>query len=493
MPGDPSTDPRVRQAHELFTSARYAEAYAQFEPLTREYPAHWAIRYSAGACLLNLGQTARAITELKLATTLNPNAPLPLLELARALSLTEQYEPARRAIDRALALKPGWEQAVAAKVDLLSLLAEHDQAQALALELLEHGVTDPACAAMLAPSIARAGKPEEAIALLERFAGDEAIPEPTKRSTLYALGDLLDKAQRYDEAWGAFARANALAAQPFDPSAHAVAVDCMITAWTPGAIASLPAPAKPATNLLLIVGMPRSGTSLAEQILASHPDVTPGGERDTLARLSFDLLTAPDPAQSYFLTDPEPLQDQTTLDRAARTLASSIPPKARRASVFTDKMPDNWRHLGLARALAPQARVVWCRRDPRDTCLSCHFQNFFGATAWRTNLANAASVYKDHDRLMRHWQSAVDLPILELVYEDLVSDQEAQTRRLIDFAGLPWDDACLRFHESDHVVRTRSNEQVRRPMYRSAVARWRNYEAHIPALTNAFGAEDTPA
>ena len=488
MPGDPSADPRVRQAHELLTSARYAEAYALFEPLTRAYPAHWAIRYSAGACLLNLGQTARAITELKLATTLNPNAPLPQLELARALSLTERYEPARRAIDRALTLRPAWEQAIAAKVDLLSLLGERDQARALALEQLERGVTDPACAATLAPAIAGGGKPDEAIALLRRFADDASIPEPSKRSTLYALGDLLDKAGRYDEAWGAFARANELAPEAFDPRAHGASVDRMIASWTPELLASLPAPTKPASNLLLIVGMPRSGTSLAEQILASHPAVAPGGERDTLARLSFDLHGAPDPTRSYFLTDPAPLRDQDALDRAARALASSIPPKARRASVFTDKMPDNWRHLGLARALAPGARVVWCRRDPRDTCLSCHFQNFFGATAWRTNLAHAAAAYKDHERLMRHWQEVLDIPILELVYEDLVSDQEAQTRRLINFAGLPWDDACLRFHESARVVRTRSNEQVRQPIYRSAVARWRNYEAHIGALLAAFPA-----
>ena len=485
-PNNLANNPSVHEAHDLMTQGQYAQALPRFERLVREYPRHWALRYSLGVCQLGLGQTQRAISDLKLACALNPQTPIPLLELSRALSLTEQYDPAMQAIDRALTLRPGWEQAVAAKAELHALLGDHDAAHTLAASQHELGITDHAVAAQLAPILARAGRSEEGILLLRRFADDPSAPEVAKRGLFYALANLLDKSARYDEAWAACARANSIVGSSFDPAAHTDSVDRMIASWTPDTIGSLNAPSKPATNLLFIVGMPRSGTSLVEQILASHPSVTPGGERDTLARLSFDLLATPDPTQSYFLTDPARLQDQSVLDRAARTLASSVPPKARRASVFTDKMPDNWRHLALARALAPEARVVWCRRDPRDTCLSCHFQNFFGATAWRTNLAHAASVYKDHERLMRHWQSTLGLPILELVYEDLVSDQDAQTRRLIEFAGLPWDDACLRFHESKRVVRTQSNEQVRQPMYRSAVARWKNYEAHLGPLIEAF-------
>ncbi len=484
---DPTSDPRLPRAHDLYVHGHYHEAHDLFAALAADYPNQWGLRYTLGSCLIGMGQRAQAVPHLTRAAALNPAAVLPHIELTRAYSLLEKYDQARAAINRALALEPHNQTAQAYKADLLAVVGEHDEAAQIATALLDAGVSAPAIAVQVAPIAAKAGRADDAIALLQRITPETAPAAPNIIMALFILAELLDKAGRCDEAWPVLERANTLAKTPFDPDAHAACVDAMTANWTRASIASLAPAASPATNLLLIVGMPRSGTSLVEQILASHPRVFAGGERTTLPHMAMQLQGAPDHSGSYFLLDPAPLRDRSTVAQAADKLRVSIPPAARAAARFTDKTPGNWRCLALAQTLAPDTRVVWCRRDPMDNCVSCYFQHFYGPHPWCYDLAHTARVYRDHERMMRHWQSELDLPILELEYEQMVEDQEAQTRRLIDFAGLDWDDACLRFHETKRVVRTRSNEQVRQPIYKSAVARWKRYEQHLAPLREALG------
>jgi hypothetical protein len=152
---------------------------------------------------------------------------------------------------------------------------------------------------------------------------------------------------------------------------------------------------------------------------------------------------------------------------------------------ITDKMLLNFLHLGLIALLFPQARVIHCRRDPLDTCVSCFFQNFRGLT-FTLDLADLGNYYRDYERLMDHWRRALPLPMFKVVYEDLVASPEDVSRRLIDFCGLPWDERCLRSHESSRPVRTVSKLQVRQPIYSSSVGRWRRYESHLGPLREAL-------
>ncbi|MFI4896194.1 MAG: sulfotransferase family protein, partial [Phycisphaerales bacterium JB059] len=150
---------------------------------------------------------------------------------------------------------------------------------------------------------------------------------------------------------------------------------------------------------------------------------------------------------------------------------------------IVDKMPGNAIHLGLASRALPGARAVWCRRDPRDVVLSCHFQDFGDVHRYTADLELCAHALVEHTRVMRYWQSALDLPIHEMVYERLVEDPEGQTRALCEFLALDYDPACLEFHRSGRFVRTLSHAQVRRPIYKSSSARWRAYEAQLaPAI-----------
>jgi hypothetical protein len=151
-----------------------------------------------------------------------------------------------------------------------------------------------------------------------------------------------------------------------------------------------------------------------------------------------------------------------------------------------DKLPLNFLYLGLISAMLPQARVIHTQRDPLDTCLSCYFQKFRTGQEYSYDLQNLAGYFHEYQRLMQHWREALPLPMYELQYEQLVDDQQTQTRRLIEFLGLEWDPACLNFHESDRPVTTASNWQVRRPMDPSRKQRWKRYEKHLGPLRKAL-------
>jgi hypothetical protein len=157
------------------------------------------------------------------------------------------------------------------------------------------------------------------------------------------------------------------------------------------------------------------------------------------------------------------------------------------ADRVVDKMPLNYQHLGVIAALFPRARVVHCRRDPIDTCVSCYFQDFTHPLPFGPNLTHLGHHYREYERLMAHYTAVLPLLLFELRYEELTANQEAVSRRLLDFCGLDWDDRCLRFHETVRVVNTSNALQVRQPLYRSSVGRWKRYEAHLAPLLEALG------
>jgi hypothetical protein len=157
------------------------------------------------------------------------------------------------------------------------------------------------------------------------------------------------------------------------------------------------------------------------------------------------------------------------------------------AERITDKTPTNFEHLGLISAMFPEARIIHCVRDPMDTCLSIYFQRFEGASACWNRLAWIGAVYRQYEALMGHWPGVIDIPVLTVRYEDVVGDLEGQIRRMLEFLDMPFDEACLRYHESDRVTMTSSNEQVRRPIYTDSVERWRNYEGQLGELRRALG------
>ncbi len=174
------------------------------------------------------------------------------------------------------------------------------------------------------------------------------------------------------------------------------------------------------------------------------------------------------------------------LDELAESYLRKLRALSPNALRITDKMPHNFLHVGLISQLFPKARIIHCLRNPLDTCLSIYFQRFNRIHNYATDLTNLGTFYCAYRRLMEHWQQTLELPFLQISYEELVSDQERVSREMIGFCGLDWEPQCLRFYEAGRAVTTASYNQVRKPIYGGSIERWRNYEKHIAPLMEAL-------
>ena len=302
----------------------------------------------------------------------------------------------------------------------------------------------------------------------------------------FAAGGLLDGLKRYDEAFEQAKRANFIRRPRYNADSHDREIEKSIEYFSPRRLRCLPRASYRDTKPVFVVGMPRSGTSLTEQILASHPGVYGAGELDFINRVFEGTLGMLSATVAEF---PSCL-DRLSVDRAdgmAQIYLEPMKSLSPNALRIVDKMPLNFLHLGLISLLLPEAKIIHCRRDPLDNCLSCHMTNFVVAHDYKYELNNLGRFYRIHDRVMAHWKSVLDLPILEVDYEKVVADPEGQARRMVEFVGLPWDDRCVQFHKTKRAVVTASVAQVRKPIYSSSVQRWRNYEKHLGPLKQVLG------
>jgi hypothetical protein len=234
---------------------------------------------------------------------------------------------------------------------------------------------------------------------------------------------------------------------------------------------------------IFIVGMPRSGTSLVEQILSMYPGVAAAGELADIGLLASEL--------QELIEKSDPVNDITQLSREqcdafAQRYFDLLSGRYPNAIRVTDKMPQNFLYLGWIALLFPKARVIHCVRDPLDTCLSCYYQMFTGDHPYAYDLANLGAYYRQYQRLMLHWGEVLDIPIFEVCYEDFVRDPEELGQAMVDFCSLKWDKRCLEFYKSERSVATASFQQVRRPIYSSSMGRWQHYADHLEPLKKAL-------
>jgi hypothetical protein len=300
-------------------------------------------------------------------------------------------------------------------------------------------------------------------------------------SAEFAIGTALDDAERFDEAFDHFTQANLLAKEQratagdrYDPDVFHAVVDHLIETFTPEFLEKRRGWVEPSELPVFVVGMPRSGTTLVHQIAASHPRVFGAGELNHIGRIAMGLEE-----RSAWTAESLTEVAQRHLERLRSLDAGALR--------VVDKMPINLHHLGLIALLFPAARVVLCRRDPRDTCLSCYFQGFAHGNAFSFDLSHCGHFHAENDRLMAHWLRVLPVAMLEVQYENVVADLEGQSRWLIDFLGLPWDPACLEFYRAQTTVLTSSIWQVRQPIYQKSAGRWRHYERHLGPLLEALG------
>jgi hypothetical protein len=339
--------------------------------------------------------------------------------------------------------------------------------------------------------MARKKLPEADLDAMRRLLDDPYLSDGQRGCLHFGLAQALDARGDFTAAAEHLARANGIAVAEwgkrghgYDPSAHTWFVGQLIEHFTPALFERTRGLGSDSERPIFVFGLPRSGTTLTEQILARHSRVVGAGEL-RLARESFEMLAEGGGGERAAFATLGRL-DRALVQRVAeRHLRRLVELTAERPHVV-DKMPDNYLYVGLLAVLFPRARFVHCRRDLRDVAVSCWMTNF-RHIRWASDQAHIAARFREYQRLTEHWRNVRPVEVLEVDYEETVADLEGVARRLVGFCGLEWEPACLAFQEGTQPVRTASVAQVRQPIYTRSVARWRHYEPALGALFARLG------
>jgi tetratricopeptide (TPR) repeat protein len=428
-----------------------------------------------GQTLFELRRLDEAVESFRRALALRPAYPFARVGLAAALRRQGHPEEAEAACRALLAAAPSDSEALVLLGELLGDRGRFSEAE----ELIEQAIAlDPRCTSAYCSLAAHRKMGAGDAAWLRGAQGllERPLPLGQRIALRYALGKYFDDVGQYDSAFGHYREANELTARHgarYDADKLVARVDRIIGRWDCGLIRALAARASDSERPIFIIGMPRSGTSLAEQILASHPEVFGAGE----VRFWDEAFSTLEKAEleGGGAAAPIPQLAQQYLTRLAAAPAG--------ASRVVDKMPANFLYAGLIHAAFPRARIIHMQRDPLDTCVSIYFQNFFNMSPYGHDLEHLAHYYAQYLRIMAHWRAVLpSTALLEVPYEALVAGPEGWTRRMLSFIGVPWDARCLDSHRTERIVITASRWQVRQRINASSVGRWRNYEKYVGPL-----------
>lgn len=436
------------------------------------------IHHSLGEVLRTLGQLEQAEHSYRRAIALKPDYAAAYTHLALTLRLQQRTGDAEASCRRALEFDPTSTSAIMLLADLRADSGHFSAAE----ELFKRAISIEAHLPEAWAGIAHLRKMTPAdtawLAQTQRIA-DSGVPIRQQVYLRYALGKYFDDVGDYEQAFISFRCANELTKQQrgaHDRQRVTEAIERIIQLYDRSWISQQgdghARATSSTTQPVFIVGMPRSGTSLAEQILASHCDVFGAGEltfwKSSAARYRVSMLGGEPSEQVLDSLAQDYLQLLHGLSSAARVV---------------DKMPANFLFLGLIHAALPHARIIHMQRDPIDTCLSIYCQHFESAHSYANDLEDLAHYYSQYLRLMAHWREVLPKgTMMDLPYEALVDEPESRSRRLIEFIGLPWDPQCLNFQCTERAVLTASKWQVRQRIHTSSVRRWRNYQAYIGPL-----------
>ncbi|MBK9161023.1 MAG: tetratricopeptide repeat protein [Nitrosomonadales bacterium] len=402
-------------------------------------------------------------------------------EMARSAEAEEMYR-------RALEIDPECDEALLGLGNLNMEGGNMENAEALFRQALTLDVDNLAARFHLA-QVRKVKASDGNLAALEATdaaARNGTLPlTPRKAMSLhFALGKCYDDSKQHDRAFPHFLEGCRLKRATYDYEANEVTrhFDSIRAVFDRDTLERLRGAGDPSRVPIFVLGMPRSGTTLTEQIIASHPEVHGAGELPDLLAIA----QRPINGANY----PESIRsiDRTQLDAWGADYVAALRRHAPDARHITDKMPANFFAVGLIHLMLPNAKIIHVNRNPVDTCLSCFTRLFNRKQNQTYDLAELGRYYVDYARLMEHWRAVLPAgAFLDVRYEDIVADQEAQARRLIEYCGLEWDEACIDFHKTKRAIRTASVTQVRQPIYSSSVERWRPYEKHLGPLLDALG------
>lgn len=510
---DEATAKQVLGTAQALALGRADQAAAQLAPALRMYPGHpEVLRLHAG--ILNLrGDYPAARTAIERAVELRPMDALYHNTLGTVLGTAGDFDAAIRALRRACELQPGLASAWYNLGIMLTRCVRNDEATAALQHAVELAPDNMDARAQLGDLLRMRGQVGEAAAEYRKVLSARPwtgmawwgladlrtgafVPTDIERmrtalrsnqatdedriATGFALAKALDEAGRYDESLDELLRANAIARlrQHWNAAGFSAAIDTANEAFTP---APTGAPGELGREVLFIVGMPRSGTTLVEQILAAHPEVEGAGELPDLPMVLAE--------ESHVRGQPFPrwvaAMRPGDWQRLGQRYLERTAHWRRQRPKFTDKLPNNWMYVGAIRAMLPAARIVVCRRDPLETCFSCYRQHLAGNEYTRTP-EDLAAFWRDFDRTVTHFATLHPGHVYQHDYEALVADPERGIRKLLEACNLPFAANCLQFYASEREVRSPSASQVREPI-RTDTAQSQRYGALLDPIREALG------
>ena len=485
----------VRQMRERLGSSRNAEALEPLKNLPRRLESDPEILFLKALALERLGRRPMAIAAAERSVQAMEHAD-PMLVLVRCHRVMGHTEEALRWCDRAERKLPGDETVAFLRAGTLEEAGQFDDATAV----MEPYVRKYEALGRPLPMglklewsklLVHQKRFDDAIALIdESVAVPDVVPDVVTQQ-LHLKAKACDRQSEYADAWDAAGQANEISRVEFDPDLYEEQVSALIDNWSAERMAAFPISLCMSETPVFIAGMPRSGTSLIDQIIDAHPRGAGVGELAQIEAFAQHLAMAYnadlDPPDCFgrFRSDHRWTKVAKDYDREIGKLAS---PGAER---IVNKALGNNKLVGLIARLFPRTRVIHAMRDPRDVAISCYMGGFNNNLhAWTTRVEWAARAWEQSQRMMDHWKATLDIPILDVHYERLVSDPDTEFPRLIEFLGLEWDDRCREFYKSRRTVRTLSYDQVNRPLYTSSVSRHMNYQAMLEGID--FPAYDLP-
>ncbi len=482
-------DAYLNLGNALKSRGQFDGAVACFEKAVQIKPGYFDAYLSMGNALQAQGKLDAAVSAYQMALHINPNDATTHYNLGVVLERLRQIKTAMGCYEKALQLNPGYVEAHNNLGNMLGALGKRD-------------------AALRSYEQALAYKPDYApayrnLALVKEYSADDdediqRIESLLERINLdaddaihlhFAAGKMYDDCGAYEKAFAHYQRGNELKRKKvnFDAKAFEDFVTRIMHTFTRDLFDTRASFQDLSEIPVFIVGMPRSGTTLVEQIIATHPEACGAGELTYFER-SIEMLPKQLQSNSAY---PEciALLDHATCQLITEGYMHILRTHCDTALRITDKLPSNFLHLGLIALLFPKARIIHCARKPLDTCLSIYTQYFSTGISYAYALSDIGKYYRQYERLMAHWRETLNSPMLDVGYEELVIDQERTSHKIIEFLALEWDERCLSFYETDRPVFTASNWQVRRPMYARSIGRWKNYDTFLGPLKEQLGIE----
>lgn len=518
-----SLNPNYPEAHNnlaviLEETGHHDNAIAHYQKALKLNPQYCEANNNLGNSLRSKGLYEEAIEYYKKALNLNPNYTEAYINLGNISKDRNKYDEAIQYYQKALSLNPN----SAVTHNNLGVVYKE-------LNMIDDAVNCYENAIKLNPDYTDAfnnlgvtyqdmGRKTDAINLYKKALEIKldnaeanhhlaiAAPDPDKINTIkalleihhysdrekmhlhYALGNLCNKTGDNDEAFEHFSIANNIkrSSLSYEPDNHSAYINKLIDIFSKEYFESLSSSGSNSELPVFIVGMPRSGTTLVEQIVSSHKTVFGAGELPTLTYIESEL------ANDLFCEQPYPecmlKLDDPVINKLSERYLNELKAYSEDATRITDKMPSNFLRIGIIKTIFPNARIIHCKRNPLDTCTSIYTTYFAEGNQYTYDQEELAKYYLDYERLMTHWKDLFGSQILDVQYEDLVMNQENISKQLIEFLDLEWEDDCIKFYENKRTVKTASNLQVRKPIYSSSINRWKKYEKQLEPLRNILNA-----